>query len=191
MEGIVKINGYVRKLEEFILSYSIIIMAVILVANVIARLLFNNSLRFAEELSSILTITVTFIGVSYGARVGRHIIMTVLFDFMPKGGKKLFLFISSFVTCIALLYLTYLSGSYVFDTVMKTGRVTPALSIPMWIPYFTVPLGFFMGAVQYAIIFLMNLTDKAEYHTCIDPLPDETADPDIILMDNRNPDLNV
>lgn len=184
VDGLVKFNGYVKKFEELILSYSILLMTLILVANVIGRLVFSHSLKFAEEAGSMLTIIVTFIGVSYCARVGRHIIMTVFFDIMPPKGKKLFLFISASFTTACLLYLTYLSTNYIMG-VYATGRVTPALGLPMWIPYLFVPLGFLMGAFQYLIILLMNIRDKTSYHTCIDPIPDETADPDILMMDRE------
>ncbi|MPN06240.1 Ectoine TRAP transporter small permease protein TeaB [bioreactor metagenome] len=184
MEGLAKFNGYIKKFEEFILSYSILLMAIILVANVIGRLVFNHSLKFAEEAGSMLTLIVTFIGVSYCARVGRHIIMTVFFDIMPPKGKKLFLFISSSFTTACLLYLTYLSSNYIMG-VYNTGRVTPALGLPMWIPYMFVPLGFLLGALQYLVILLLNITDKTSYHTCIDPIPDETADPEIFMMDRE------
>ncbi len=184
MEGLAKFNGYIKKFEEFILSYSILLMTIILVANVIGRLVFNYSLKFAEEAGSMLTIIVTFIGISYCARVGRHIIMTVFFDIMPPKGKKLFLYISSSFTTVCLFFLTYLSTNYIMG-VYATGRVTPALGLPMWLPYLFVPLGFLLGAFQYLIILLMNITDKTNYHTCIDPIPDETADPEILIMDRE------
>lgn len=182
MAALAKFNGYIRKLEEWILSYAVLTMTVILVANVIARLIFKNSLTFAEEAGSILTIFVTFVGVSYCARVGRHIIMTAIFDLVPPVGKKVFLFISSTFTALCLLFLAYLSSRYVMG-VFATGRVTPALGLPMWIPYAIVPLGFALGSFQYFVILLMNLMDKTNYHTCIDPIPDETADPDILMME--------
>lgn len=166
MEFIHKLNGYLQKIEEFVLSWSIILMALILVANVIGRVVFQKSLTFAEEISSILTICLTFAGVSYCARIGRHINMTALFDAVPKNGKKVFLFISSAITFVALLYLAYLSSRYV-ATVFKTGRYTSALQIPLWIPYLMLPIGFCCAGIQYFIILMMNIMDKDIVHTQI------------------------
>ena len=167
MEWIEKINGYVKKVEEFILSYSVILMAIILVANVVGRTFFKVSLTFAEETSSILTVLLTFAGVSYCARMGRHINMTALFDAVPKGGKKTFVFISSIITAGALFYLAFLSSKYVM-TVFNSGRYTSALQIPLWIPYIMLPLGFVFAGIQYLIIFVMNLRDKEIVYTSIE-----------------------
>ena len=44
-----KINRIILKVEDFILSYGIVAMAVLLITNVFFRSVLNNSLKFAEE----------------------------------------------------------------------------------------------------------------------------------------------
>lgn len=166
MNFLEKANDFIRKIEEFILSGSVILMAVILVANVVGRVLFKHSLNFAEEVSSILTVFLTFAGVSYCARIGRHINMTALFDALPRTGKKAFLYISSTITFIAFMYLAYLSTNYVI-TICNTGRYTSALQIPLWIPYLMLPIGFFLAGIQYIFILIMNIRDKNGVYTSI------------------------
>jgi C4-dicarboxylate transporter, DctQ subunit len=43
---------------------------------------------FSEELNSILIILITFAGISYAARHGRHIRMSAIYDALPPKGRK-------------------------------------------------------------------------------------------------------
>ena len=172
MQIVKKINNKLRLFEEVILSMSMLLIAVILVGNVVVRTLFNFSFAWAEEISSLLSIFITFIGVSYVARVGRHISMSALYDAMSFKGKKIFMLISAAVTMLLLLYLMYYSITLV-QAMRVSGRVTSALLWPMWIPYMMLPVGFGLGAIQYMLILLMNVFDKEVVHTCVEPLPND------------------
>ncbi|PAB59242.1 TRAP transporter permease DctQ [Anaeromicrobium sediminis] len=150
------------KIEEAILSYSIIIMAIILIGNVFSRSVLNRSWTFAEELGQSLVIIVTFTGISYGAKKARHINMSALFDVIPVRGKKIFMYVISSVTSISMFYLAYLASIYVMK-VKTLGRVTPALRIPIYLVYLIVPIGFFLGGIQYARNFWINVKEKEVY----------------------------
>ena len=154
-----RINDRICYIEEILISYGVILMAVVLIANVIARTVFSNSLKPAEEIGQLLMIMVTFIGVSYGARLGRHIQMTAIFDLAPIKIKRIILHITSLVTSVCLFLLSYLGIQYV-QRVMMSGRITPALQAPMWIMYAFVPLGFFIAGLQYLMILLLNIIEK-------------------------------
>lgn len=172
MEILRKISDKMRHIEEFIISYGILFMAVILIANVIARTVFSNSLKPAEEIGQLLMVMVTFIGVSYASRLGRHIQMTALFDIAPKRIKKIILYITSSITSLFLFALSYLGIKYV-QRVMISGRITPALQVPMWIMYAFVPLGFFMAGIQYLTILILNIKDQDNLYIGSDkPLED-------------------
>ncbi len=158
MDFLKKVNRWMHCIEEIIISYGVILIAVVLIANVIARTVFLNSLKPAEEIGQLLMIMVTFIGVSYAARLGRHIQMTAIFDLVPVNIKRIILYITSIVTSVFLFLLGFLGIQYV-QRVMMSGRVTPALEMPMWIMYTFVPLGFFMAGFQYLIILLLNIIE--------------------------------
>lgn len=156
---LLKINTLFRKLEEYIISFSIIIMAIMLVGNALSRSIFNRSWSFTEEIGQLLVVIVTFIGTSYAARIDRHINMTAIFDLVSFKKKKIFLYVISGVTAIAMFYLAYLSFSYVY-AVYFSARITPALRIPMWTMYSFVPLGFLMTGFQYLLNFILNVRDQ-------------------------------
>ncbi|HLR34144.1 MAG TPA: TRAP transporter small permease subunit, partial [Tissierellales bacterium] len=87
MNKLKKIDRAVMRIEEFILSSGIIIMATILIGNVIARRVFKSSWTFAEELGQLLVVIVTFMGLGYGVRKGQHVSMSAILDLAPKKMK--------------------------------------------------------------------------------------------------------
>lgn len=159
MNLIINLNKKVRKLEEFLISYGIIIMAIILVANVISRVVFSNSIQAAEELGQVLIVMITFIGTSYAARMGKHITMSALIDSIPRKFKKPYIYFTSTVSTVLLLWLGYLGTLYVLR-IMNSGRITPSLQFPMWILYIFVPLGFFLASLQYLVTIVVNIKDQ-------------------------------
>ena len=160
-----KINFFddiLSKIEETILSYSVLVMAVVLVGNVISRSVFNKSWTFAEEIGQSLVIVMTFVGIAYGAKKARHISMSAVFDLLPDRVQKIFMIIISSFTSIVMFYLSYLAAKYTFR-VYSLGRVTPALRIPIYMIYAIVPLGFFLGGIQYFRNLVINIKEKEVY----------------------------
>lgn len=153
---------FITKFEEFILSYSILLMAFILIGSVLSRTLLNSSWTFAEEVGQSLTIIVTFMGVGYCAKKASHITMSAIFDLLKPKYKKMFMLVISCVSALMMLYIAFISYQYTMK-VMELGRVTPSLRIPMYLIIAVVPVGFVLGAVEYARTFILNVTRKPLY----------------------------
>lgn len=162
MKFFYKLNDITSKIEEAILSYSVIAMATILIGNVISRSVFNNSWKFAEEVGQFLLIFITFVGTSYAARKGKHINMNAIFEALPLKLKKVSMIIVSAFTGVTMFYLAYLSYLYMMK-IHKMGRVTPALQFPMYLIIAVVVLGFLLSGIQYIINLILNLTEKEVY----------------------------
>ena len=123
MAGILDvIDGVIAKLEEFIMATGVILMAVNTIANVISRFIFNHSIIFAEELNSVFILLVTFAGVGYAARHGRHIRMSAIYDSLSDRKRKLMMILITAVTAVCMLFLAYFSVTYIIDLQSK-GRV--------------------------------------------------------------------
>lgn len=183
-----KIDGVLCKMEEYILSLGIIGMSSLLVGNVIMRVVFNNSWSFAEEIGQLMVIIVTFVGISYATRKGRHIRMTALYDAAPFKVKKAMVLIISFVTMAVMFYFAYLGLRYTL-MVADRGRVTPALEWARYLFVMFLPFGFFMGGVQYLVNFMINLLSPGQIYTgneeveedvnCATPAPKRAANDEL------------
>ena len=151
-----------RPYPNSMLAAGVLLMAFNTVANVVGRFLFQYSLFFTEELNRILIILITFAGISYAARQGRHIRMSAIYDAMPTAGRKVMMIAIASITAIAMFALCYFSIGYI-TKVANSGRVLPALQLPVYWIFLWVPVGFFMTGLQYALTAIKNLVEKDVY----------------------------
>ncbi len=152
------IDSAIARVEAVMLAGGVLLMAANTVANVIGRYVFQTSIYFSEELNSILIVLITFAGISYAARHGRHIRMSAIFDAMPPPARRIMMIVITAVTAIFMFGLAWFSLGYII-TLAGQGRVLPALQIPVWLSYVWVPIGFFMTGVQYALTAVKNAID--------------------------------
>ena len=108
-----KIDDYVSVFTEWLLGTSIILMAVVLISNVIARKVFSNSIPAADEIGVTLVILATFSGIGYAAKKGRHIRMSALFDAVPLKVQKILIILISSVTCATYVYVCFIAFEYI------------------------------------------------------------------------------
>lgn len=150
------VDGVIARIEAVMLAAGVLLMAGNTIANVIGRFVFRSSIYFSEELNSILIVLITFAGISYAARHGRHIRMSAIFDTLPVPARRATMVLIAFVTAAFMFALCWYSANYVI-TLAGRGRVLPALQIPVWWMYAWVPFGFFMTGMQYALTAVKNL----------------------------------
>ncbi|MCZ0811691.1 MAG: TRAP transporter small permease [Pseudomonadota bacterium] len=155
-------DNLISKIEAIVLAVGVLLMAANTIANVVGRFIFQNSLFFSEELNRILIIMITFAGISYAARQGRHIRMSAIYDALPGKGRKIMMIIIAVVTAVFMFGLCYYSFNYLL-TQAGRGRVLPSLQIPVWITLVWVPFGFFMTGMQYALTAIKNIIEKDTY----------------------------
>lgn len=152
----------IRKIEEYILAWGIIAISLITIFNVISRFIFNYSLVYTYDISKCLIIIITFIGIGYAVRQGRHIRMTAIYDLLNERYRKILIIFISMITALIMLYLCYLSIQYYMD-VKETGKLMTALRIPLHWIYIWIPFGFFIAFIEYILAVYMNLIKKDVY----------------------------
>jgi len=157
-----KVDNALLKVEEFILSYGIIGLASLLMANIISRLITGHSIIFVQETAQAIVVIVTFLGLGYCARKARHIRMSALYDIMPPKVRKIMIILMALVTCAVMAAMGYWSVLYIIK-VKASSAVTPMLRFPVWMINIWVPVGFFMAALEYALTIYKNLTCPEVY----------------------------
>ncbi|MEN3792272.1 TRAP transporter small permease [Fulvimarina sp. MAC3] len=148
--------------EAVVLAFGTLLLAGVSVANVIGRFLFGQSLYFAEELSQFLVILITFAGIGYAARHGRHIRMSALYDELPDAGRKALMIVIALVTAAIMFVLAWYSYFYVLS-VYETGRISPVTRIPVFLTLVWLPLGFVITGIQYVLTAIANVTRPDVY----------------------------
>ncbi len=159
MNGILKIVGRAVDLFEVtVLSVGVFALAALLIANVVARNFFR-SIHYAEEVSMILVIFITFVGVSYAVRKARHIRMGAIFDSLPLKPQKVLLIIIASYSAVVMFLMAYYAYEYV-ATARMTMQVTPSLRIPYWMTVVIVVIGFASAGIQYIRTIIKNIMEK-------------------------------
>jgi TRAP-type C4-dicarboxylate transport system permease small subunit len=149
------------KFEAIVLAYGVILMFVNTVANVIGRIA-GQSLYFSEEINQFLIVLITFVGLGYAARRGRHIRMSAVYDQLGDRGKKVLMIVIAAFTAAVMFVLAWYSYEYV-ERLSRRGRVTPALQIPVYLTYLWVPIGFVITGLQYVFTVVKNLVEEEVY----------------------------
>lgn len=144
-----------NKIEEWFLVVLMAIVAVVVFIQVICRMI-GSSLPWSEELTRYLTIWVTFVGASYGFRKNAHIGMDAFKAFLPERGRA-FIELLGAILCVAISVLCIIFSSSILATQMNYGQVSPAMRIPMWIPYAAIPVGFALCALRNVGLAWQNL----------------------------------
>jgi TRAP-type C4-dicarboxylate transport system permease small subunit len=152
------IGHAINTIEVSILVFCVASLAVLLIANVIARTFFQ-SLYFADEISRFLVMLTTFTGVSYAVRKARHIRMGAFLDAMPLKMEKVFILIICTVSAVVMGMMAWFSYEYLMNA-MSRGHLTPALRAPTWTFYIIIPIGFGLACIQYIRTIIKNLTEK-------------------------------
>ena len=153
------IDGLLSRFEGVMLALGVIAMTVNTIAAVISRYVFNSAITVTDELNMIFIVVVTFAGLSYAARNGRHIRMSAIYDAMPAKIRKALMIGMTSITSAFMFFLSFYSVNYIVE-VYQSGRILPALGLPVFYIYLWVPIGFVVTGLQYAFTMVKNLTER-------------------------------
>ncbi|XPV67505.1 MAG: TRAP transporter small permease [Halarcobacter sp.] len=156
------LDSILSKFEGVMLALGVIAMAVTTIAAVISRFVFNDALTVTDELNMIFIVVVTFAGLSYAARNGRHIRMSAIYDAMPTKMRKVIMICISFITSMFMFLLAKYSFGYIVE-VYQSGRILPAIGIPVFYVYIWVPVGFTVTGLQYFFTVIKNISESDVY----------------------------
>jgi len=162
MRILAAVDNSIARFEAFVLAFGVLLMAANSIANVVGRFVFARSLYFSEELNQFLIVLVTFVGLGYAARKGRHIRMSAVYDQLSDRQRKAVMVLIAGVTAAVMFVLAYYSYVYV-ARVATLGKVTPSLQVPLYLTYFWVPLGFIITGIQYIMTVVKNLQSDDIY----------------------------
>lgn len=119
--------------EQAALVIGIAAMALVSVANVISRNTLGSSLQFATDVTQLLLVVVTFMGIGIGARNARHIRVSAIHDLLPVAAQKGLLILVGFGTSALLFLLAWYGWAYA-QSVQRSCRILPEAigSLPLW-----------------------------------------------------------
>ncbi|KXL52772.1 ectoine TRAP transporter small permease protein TeaB [Anaerotignum neopropionicum] len=143
--------------EEFelaICSILMVIMTVLIFIQVIMRYVFGSSLVWSEEMARYVFIWLIYLGISYGARVMKHIKIEAALGLFPKKLRPFVIILGDVLFLVFSVVIVYLAYDVVMHQV-KLNQKSPAMQIPMWFMYSAPMVGFALTAIrQIQVIFI-------------------------------------
>jgi len=153
-------------------TYGEIFLAIIFLAlfllnllQVIFRYVVGASLSWSEELARMFFVWVTYFGGAYAYRSNDQIVIDVLDVLNGKVSDKILALIdiaAILLTIIITSFFLYLSFSYAYTFIARSGITTAALKIPMAVPVLALPLGC-LFTIIFAVVKLIKLVKEVEY----------------------------
>ncbi|WP_245833033.1 TRAP transporter large permease subunit [Oceanobacillus timonensis] len=147
-----------RRFEEIFIVSGFLIFIILINLQVINRYLLpfldiGNITTWTEELSRYLFIFVSFLGASLAIRKRESIQVSILTDKLPTSIQK-GLLLSNTLFMFYFSYMMIVNGFELISFQIDTHQTTPALSIPMAVPYSAVPIGFALIMIRLIQIFI-------------------------------------
>ncbi|MFB5660464.1 TRAP transporter small permease [Alteribacillus sp. HJP-4] len=143
-----KVNKVLNNLEEYFGFFTLMLATLLIFVQVVMRYVFNESIMWSAELARYLIIWFIFIGSSIAVRERAHAKVDVLITYVPTFYKKLLEIAASF-TAIIFCGFIFISGIQTIDNVTQFANYTPALRLPMFIPYLAIPVGAVLMGLRF------------------------------------------
>lgn len=125
---------------EYLSMVCVATMAVLVIAQVVLRYVFNDPLTWSEEMARIVFIYLSFLGIgaAYGRR--RHMSIDALIILLPARMRKAVQFSVVGIASAFLLAVIMLTARSMVE-LHRMEITTPALDFPMAFVYLVIPLG--------------------------------------------------
>lgn len=157
------INWLDKHLEETFLVICLVLIACIMMIQVIVRKIPGvQPLTWAEEFCRFLWIMSVFLSLAYTIRNSNMLRVSVVLDLFPEVIRKTVNIIVD-VVIIAMMFICASNSIGVYQKIVASNELSPAMRLPMSIVYLFMVVGFWLAVIrgiQMVIIHVMHFGDK-------------------------------
>ena len=161
MKAYKKIMDNIAAVEKVVISLILIVVTLITFANVLVRKFSNSQFAWTEELVINLFVLMIMMGCALCAREGSLISLSLIFDRLKVGGKKIFVAIITVANTL-LWILLLKTGWDKVATQMANGKHTFSLGWPEWVFTIFLPIGAFfliIHSIEFCVDVMTNNAD--------------------------------
>lgn len=156
-------NG-VASLEKIVLSVITVFITAITFINVVVRKLTDSQFAWSEELVINLFVLTIMLGCALAIREGSMITLSLVFDRLKLGGKKVFVVIITIANAAFWILLLKTGWDKVLSQI-ASGKHTTSLNWPEWVFTIFLPIGsifLILHTIEYLIDFMSGNIGAAE-----------------------------
>lgn len=156
IQKVLKIIGMI---ERVLLSGIFVFMFAIMVMQIVSRYIFNSPIIWTDEMTTLLQVTLGFLGIGYGIRKKSHVCLSGFYDKMPGRVQHM---VSILTDILVIVCLVFIIEQGFFYTKMMWNIKTMTTSFMNGYFYISVPIGLLEGALYLGfdmvdhIAYLLN-----------------------------------
>lgn len=133
-----------ENLEEILMVTLLAALSLVMMAQVIARAVFEQGFTWAEEFCRYCFVYSGMFSAGYCIRKKVSIRVDAIYGFFPKGLRIAIDYIGKVMITVIYAYLAY--GS--INLIATTTSISTAMQLPMQYVYASIPLGFGLGTIR-------------------------------------------
>ena len=146
-----------RKIINYLVIIFFVYMVLAVFYQVLVRYIFNYKLGAAAETATMAQIWMILLASGIAMRKNMHVGVDILLRKLNVKAQKIIVTVSTIVITIFLIMV--LKGS-VQLIIVGAQSTSPAISIPMWIPYLSIPIGIVYIMLELLILTFNKLKQK-------------------------------
>ena len=150
-----------RHFEELICSVALVIIAVSVFSQVVARYIFEVALHWTEEVAAISMVWAVYMGASLCVRERFHIRIIVAVRSLPTGFGRIVIFLADLLWAFFCLFMIQVSWDYLAVLWKFTSR-SPSLGIDQFYPQSILIIGYAMMLVRLIQTYVNWYRDGGE-----------------------------
>lgn len=138
------LDRIVRTYNSILLFLASLMMAglmVIVCLDLVLRYFFNAPLLWGTEITEIMLLDITFLGMAWVFRENGHVVIDVLTNKVGGGKKKILQIISYSVTGFVAMILVYYGFYATFDHFKRKVFNPTIMETPIWLIIIVIPVG--------------------------------------------------
>ena len=136
--------------EEITLCLLFAAMPLLCLFQVLCRHIFRFPAAWTEELMRALFVWGTFIGASFGVKVGAHLGVTAICNLLPRRAKSIALVSINAVCTLFCAFFAY-SGLEMISFQTRLGQLLPVSRLPVAWTTACLPVGFAFMAIRFVL----------------------------------------
>ncbi len=158
-----------NRLEISVCIVLMCILSVVLFVQVFFRYVMQASLSWSEELARYTFVWLVYMGIPYGCKIMKHIKIDAGLFLFPRKMRKYIVILGDIIFMIFAFVIVYFAWKLEQKQIMF-GQLSPAMMIPMWIPYGAPLVGFILTAIRQlqTIIYRFKHLSEADEEQQID-----------------------
>jgi C4-dicarboxylate transporter, DctQ subunit len=152
MDDIVK---KLNRIEEGIVGFTLLGLAILTAVETLLRYILSYTFSWFSEFAVYTMVFFTYLGASIGVKYGTHFSMEALTEYFPDRTSHALKAAAYGIAGLVCMFFVYY-GTIHLIKVGSFGVKSPAMQLPMFIPYLPIPLFSLTMGTRFFILFLKH-----------------------------------